>query len=415
MTKLTHVLEARAAAHDAPAGVVEDAWVPFVRPHVATRQLEYITESLHSGHHSGDGPFTARASALISELVGGGEVLLTTSCTHALEMSAMLLDLEAGDEVIMPSFTFVSTANAFVLAGATPVFVDCRPDTLNIDERQLEAAISERTRAIVVVHYAGVACEMDAILGIAERRGIPVIEDNAHGLGGSYRGRPLGSFGAMATQSFHETKNVSCGEGGALVINDGAYLDRAEIIREKGTNRSQFFRGAVDKYRWVDKGSSYLPAELLAAGLTAQLEDFPLIQAARLHAWERYITELPPWAAANGVTLPTTTLDVQHPAHIFWLLMPTAHDQGAFISHLKRCNVGSVFHYVPLHSSPYGERAGRAVPQELPVVSDISARVVRLPLWGTIADDSIDRVVAAVTAWEQPRLTASRRPRVEPA
>jgi dTDP-4-amino-4,6-dideoxygalactose transaminase len=366
---------------------------------VATRQLEYMSQALHSAHHSGDGPFTARASSMIQSLVGGGDVLLTTSCTHALEMTGLLLDLQPGDEVIMPSFTFVSTANAYVLAGATPVFVDCRPDTLNIDERQIEAAITDRTRAIVVVHYAGVACEMEVISEIADRHQLVLIEDNAHGLGGSYQGRPLGSFGAAATQSFHETKNVSCGEGGALVINKHAHLARAEVIREKGTNRSQFFRGQIDKYRWVDKGSSYLPSDILAAGLTAQLEDFSAIQAARSHAWGRYLTELQPWASANGVTLPAVPEGVVHPSHLFWLLTPASTDQLAFISHLRQLDVGSVFHYVPLHSSPYGQEIGRARPQELPVVTDISSRLVRLPLWGGIGDDTVDRVIEAVVSW----------------
>lgn len=346
---------------------------------------------------TGDGPFTQRASELLSGLVGGAPCLLTTSCTHALEMSALLLDLVEGDEVIMPSFTFVSTANAYVLRGAVPVFVDCHPDTLNIDETQIEAAVTERTKAIVVVHYGGVACEMDIINDIAARHGICVIEDNAHGLGGTYKGRPLGSLGDMATQSFHATKNVQCGEGGALVLNRAALVERAEIIREKGTNRAQFFRGMVDKYRWVDVGSSYLPSDLLAAFLTAQLEGFDDIQKRRQQVWARYDRELASWAATHGAGTPIVDGDREQPAHLYFLLMPHADDQQGLLAHLGADGILGTFHYVPLDSSPYGSEHGRTA--GCPVTADVSNRLVRLPLYADMRDEEVDRVIASVTSF----------------
>lgn len=370
--------------------------IPFNRAYLAGRQAEYVRESMASGLLSGDGPFTRRANALVAEVTGGIAALLTTSCTHALEMSALLLDLAPGDEVIMPSFTFVSTTNAYALRGAVPVFVDCRPDTLNLDERLVEAAVTERTKAIVVVHYAGVACDMDAINDIAARHDLTVIEDNAHGLGGSYRGRPLGSLGAMATQSFHVTKNVQCGEGGALVLNDAALVERAEIIREKGTNRSQFFRGMVDKYRWVDIGSSYLPSDLLAAVLTAQLEEFDAIQAQRQAVWSAYDTRLANWAGEQGILRPTVPVDHEQPAHLYYLLMPDlAHQQG-LIAHLKERGVQATFHYVPLHNAPAGARYGRVAPGGCPVTEDVSVRLVRLPLFAGMTQAELDRIIDAV-------------------
>ncbi|HEX7192464.1 MAG TPA: dTDP-4-amino-4,6-dideoxygalactose transaminase, partial [Thermoanaerobaculia bacterium] len=286
--------------------------IPFNKPFLVGTEFGYISEAISFGHTAGDGPFSRKCSDILAELIGAPRVLLTTSCTDALEMSAMLLN-SAGDEVIVPSFTFVSTANAFAVHGVKPVFVDIRPDTLNIDERLIEAAITERTRAIVVVHYAGVACRMDEILAIARGRGIEVIEDNAHGLFASYRGRPLGAFGALATQSFHETKNVICGEGGALVVNDPALIERAEIIREKGTNRTRFYRGQVDKYTWVDFGSSYLPSDILAAYLYGQLMARRRIQAARKRIWDFYDSELASWAEANDVRRPVVPEDCEQP------------------------------------------------------------------------------------------------------
>lgn len=373
--------------------------IPFVKAYLAGDELAYVSQSFTSAEVTGDGPFTARASELITKLTGGVASLLTTSCTHALEMTALLLDLAPGDEVIMPSFTFVSTANAYALRGAVPVFVDIRPDTLNLDETQLEAAITERTKAIVVVHYAGVAAAMDELLAVAAKYGLAVIEDNAHGLGGSYRGRPLGSFGLMATQSFHGTKNVHCGEGGALVLNDAELVARAEVIREKGTNRSQFFRGQVDKYRWVDVGSSYLPADPLAAFLTAQLEQFERIQAPRYTIWQRYDEELAVWAASRGVGVPTVPAECEHPAHLYYLLMPSHKDQQGLIAHLRELNITAPFHYVPLHSSPGGERFGRVAPGGCEVTERVSGRLVRLPLFSQLTSDEQTRVIDGVISY----------------
>ncbi|GAA3255598.1 dTDP-4-amino-4,6-dideoxygalactose transaminase [Nonomuraea helvata] len=374
--------------------------VPSNRTYIADNELDYLVEAVRGHSTCGDGPFTRRATALVKQITGAGQALLTTSCTHALEMSAILLDLRPGDEVIMPSFTFMSTANAFALRGAVPVFVDCRPDTLNLDERQLEAAITERTRAVVVVHYAGVACAMDTIGELANRHGLAVIEDNAHGLGGRYRDRLLGSFGCMATQSFHETKNVQCGEGGALLLNDGALAERAEIIREKGTDRSRFYRGQVDKYRWVDIGSSYLPSDVLAAQLTAQLEAFDTIQVRRHAVWDRYHEELADWAAGNGVAQPTVPDDCAHPAHLYYLLMPDLAHRQAFIAHLAERGVRAVFHYQPLHSSPAGVQHGRTAPGGCPVTEEAADRLVRLPLFAGLDEADVTQVIAAVRAYE---------------
>jgi dTDP-4-amino-4,6-dideoxygalactose transaminase len=374
--------------------------IPFAKAYMAGDELAYVGQSFSSATVVGDGPFTARATELITKLTGGLGSLLTTSCTHALEMTALLLDLEAGDEVIMPSFTFVSTANAYALRGAVPVFVDIRPDTLNLDETQLEAAITERTKAVVVVHYGGVAAAMDEILAIAGRYGLTVIEDNAHGLGGSYKGRPLGSLGLMATQSFHGTKNVHCGEGGALVVNDTDLLARAEIIREKGTNRSQFFRGQVDKYRWVDLGSSYLPADPLAAFLTAQLERFEEIQAPRLTIWQRYDDELSAWAGSNGVGVPVVPADCVHPAHLYHLMLPSHEHQAGLIAHLRERNITAPFHYVPLHSSPAGERYGRVGPEGCPVTDRVSESLVRLPLFSPLTSEEQARVIDSVLSYQ---------------
>jgi dTDP-4-amino-4,6-dideoxygalactose transaminase len=378
--------------------------IPFNRPNLAGPETRYLAEALAGGSLAGDGPFTKRSTALLTNLLDAPAALLTTSCTHALEMAALLLDLRPGDEVVVPSFTFSSTANAFALRGAAPVFVDCRPDTLNLDERQLDAAITERTRAIVVVHYAGVACDMDAIQAIADKHGLPVVEDNAHGLGARYRGRPLGSFGALATQSFHETKNVQCGEGGALIINDLRYLERAEIIREKGTNRCQFFRGMVDKYRWMDSGSSYLPSDLLAAFLTAQLEHFAESQRHRMRVWNRYNRELADWAVQQGAIQPTVPRDRDHPAHLYYLLLPDLDTRQGLLKHLAERGIHATFHYQPLHLAPAGVHFGRIAPGGCPVTEDVADRLIRLPLFAGLRDDEIDWIVESVHSYE-PRLS----------
>jgi dTDP-4-amino-4,6-dideoxygalactose transaminase len=375
------------------------ARIPFNRPNLCGTEAGYLYQAMASGKLSGDGQFTTRATALLTELLGAPAALLTTSCTHALEMSAILLDLRPGDEVIVPSFTFCSTATAYVLRGAVPVFVDCRPDVLNIDERRIEVAITDRTRAIVVVHYAGVACDMGAIGAIADRYGLTVIEDNAHGLGGTYRGQPLGSIGAMATQSFHETKNVQCGEGGALVLNDLRYLERAEVIREKGTNRSRFFRGAVNKYRWIDLGSSFLPSELLAAFLTAQLEGFASSQERRLRVWRTYHEALATWAAEQGMVRPTVPAGRVHPAHLYYLLAPNLGERERLIRHLDDRGIHATFHYQPLHSAPAGLRYGRPGPGGCPVTDGVSDRLVRLPLFAGLTEGELDRIVEAVLSY----------------
>jgi dTDP-4-amino-4,6-dideoxygalactose transaminase len=372
--------------------------VPFNRPGLAGNELRYIRESVDSGRISGDGVFTEKCRRVLEELLGARRVLLTTSCTTALELAALLLDLAPGDEVIMPSFTFVSTANAVVLRGARPVFVDIRPDTLNLDERLLEALVTPRTRAILPVHYAGVACEMDAILALARRHGLEVIEDNAHGLFGAYRGRPLGSLGGLAAQSFHETKNVSCGEGGALVINDERYVDRAEILREKGTNRSRMFRGLVDKYTWVDVGSSALPSDILAAFLYAQLEARAAIQASRRRIWECYARELPDWAGALGMGLPSVPAHREQPYHLFYLVAASLEQRTRLIAHLKQRGILAVFHYLPLHLSEMGQRLG-GKPGDCPVTEDLSDRVLRLPFYKDLDEEEQAYVIESLRAF----------------
>jgi dTDP-4-amino-4,6-dideoxygalactose transaminase len=371
------------------------AVIPFNRTGLAGPEFAYIREAIADGHISGDGAFASRINDLLQTEMGAAKVLLTTSCTHALEMSALLIGCGPGDEIIMPSFTFVSTANAFVLRGATPVFVDIRADTLNIDEAAIEAAVTSRTRAIVVVHYAGVACEMDTICAIAARHDLVVIEDNAHGLFGTYRGRQLGTIGALATQSFHETKNFSCGEGGALVVNDPKYIDVAEIIREKGTNRKRFFRGQVDKYSWVMPGSSYLPSDILAAFLLAQLEARETIQASRERIWHRYDCELSEWATANGVRGPVVPAECGQSFHMYYVLMPDRDQRDALIRRLRERNIISVFHYVPLHTSEMGRSYGYEE-GSLPVTESTSDRLVRLPFYNDLSYDDQSRVIDAV-------------------
>jgi dTDP-4-amino-4,6-dideoxygalactose transaminase len=372
--------------------------VPFNRVTLIGSELQYITEAVARAHLAGDGDFTRRCSEALEHELGVPRVLLTSSCTHALEMCALLLDLAPGDEVIVPSFAFVSTVNAFVLRGATPVFADVRPDTLNLDERTLEGHITPRTRAIVALHYAGVACELDAIMSIADRHGIPVIEDNAHGLFGRYRGRPLGAFGSFGTLSFHETKNLTCGEGGALSVNDRRFVERAEILRAKGTNRARFLRGQVDKYTWVDLGSSYLPSELSAAFLFAQLERWEDIQQRRRELWDRYALELSDWANARGVRLPIVPEHCEHSSHLFYLLMPDLDARQRLIAHLAHHGVNAVFHYQPLHLSEMGlARGGR--PGACPVTETICDALVRLPLYHGLSEEEQSYVISATRAF----------------
>lgn len=378
--------------------------IPFNKPYVSGLEYDYMAQAAKNGHLSGDGKFTKQCHALLEESLGVKKAFLTTSCTHALEMSALLLDLQPGDEVIVPSFTFVSTINAFCLRGAKPVFVDIRPDTLNLDERLLESAITERTKAIVPVHYAGVGCEMDTIMEVANRHGIAVVEDNAHGLFGTYKGKLLGTFGALATQSFHETKNFTCGEGGALLVNKPDYIERAEILREKGTNRSRFFRGMVDKYTWVDLGSSWLPSDLLAAFLYAQLEQRVDIQERRKRIWNYYWEHLGEWADMHGVRLPIVPEHCEQPYHMFYILMPSLEERTALIDHLKERSILSVFHYLPLHLSDMGVKFGGKV-GDCPVTEDVSDRLLRLPFYNDMTEDDLAEVVAAIYAFEDWRKT----------
>lgn len=373
--------------------------IPFNRPGVVGEEFRYMAQAIEAGHISGDGGFSKRCHALLETVLGVPSVLLTTSCTHALEMAALLLDIAPGDEVIVPSFTFVSTVNAFVLRGARPVFADIRPDTLNLDETRVEERITPRTRAIIAVHYAGVACEMTPLLEIAKRRGIAMVEDNAHGLFGKYDGRYLGTFGCLATQSFHETKNFTCGEGGALLINEPGLVGRAEIIREKGTDRSRFFRGEVDKYGWVDLGSSYLPSDLLAAFLLAQLEEREKIQAARRRVWDRYAGGLRDWAVEHGVRLPVVPPNREQTYHMFYLLMPTLEDRQAMIGHLKARGILSAFHYLPLHLSGMGRRFGGRE-GDCPTTEKVSDRLLRLPFYNDLAEADQASVIDSVRGFD---------------
>jgi dTDP-4-amino-4,6-dideoxygalactose transaminase len=372
--------------------------IPFNRPFVADGTEMRLGEVFASGHLSGDGPMTRRCQALLEEILGVTRVLLTTSCTHALEMAALLLDLGPEDEVVFPTFTFVSTVNAFVLRGVRPVFADIRVDTLNLDEDHAARLIGSRTRALAPVHYAGVGCEMDAIAALAERHGLTVVEDNAHGLFGRYRGRMLGTFGRLATLSFHETKNISCGEGGALLVNDASLIDRAEVLREKGTNRSRFFRGQVDKYSWVDVGSSWVPSDVLAALLYAQLEMRERIQARRRQIWSYYADHLRDWALAQGVLLPAPPAHCEQPYHMFYLLAPSLEDRQALIAHLKALGIHSVFHYLPLHLSPMGRRFGGAE-GDCPVAEAVSDRLLRLPFFYDLSEGELARIVSGVRSF----------------
>jgi dTDP-4-amino-4,6-dideoxygalactose transaminase len=387
--------------------------IPFNRACLRGNEIEYMLEAVANMQICGDGAFTKRCHALLETALGVPKVLLTTSCTHALEMAALLLEPQPGDEVILPAFTFVSTANAFVLRGMRPVFADIRQDTLNLDESRLEPLITERTRAIVPVHYAGVGCEMDDILTIAGRHGVAVIEDNAHGLFGRYKDRHLGTFGCLATQSFHETKNFTCGEGGALLVNEPAFVERAEVLREKGTDRSRFFRGLVDKYTWVDVGSSYLPSDLLAAFLFAQLEAREQVQAERRRAWTTYWSCLQEWATDNNVGLPVVPPHCEQTHHMFYLLLPSHADRQALLGHLRRRSIYAVFHYTPLHTSPMGRMFGYSE-GDCPVTEDTSDRLLRLPLYNGFPEAQQMDVVSAVLAfadWQRPSIL-SRRVRV---
>ena len=372
--------------------------IPFNRPSFAGNEQKHIAEAIASGKISGDGLFTKKCHAFLEQKLRVKKAFLTTSCTHALEMAALLLNIRPGDEIIVPSFTFVSTANAFVLRGARPIFADIRPDTLNIDEGNIERLITKRTKAVCVVHYAGIGCEMDSILRIAKRRGIAVIEDNAHGLFGLYKGKPLGSFGCLAAQSFHETKNITCGEGGALLVNDARYIERAEIIREKGTNRSQVFRGLADKYTWTDIGSSYLPSEILAAFLWAQLEARNQIQKSRQKIWNYYYANLKDWAARENICLPAVPSNCAQPYHMFYLIMPSLRARQALIERLKTKSILAVFHYLPLHLSPMGRKFG-ARPGDCPVTKQVSNRILRLPFYTALSRADQNKVIETITGF----------------
>lgn len=381
-----------------PARPPSAGGIPFNRSSLQGMELEYIADTIRIGQVAGDQTYSRKCQDLLRGLLGAPAALVTTSCTHALEMAALLLDIGPGDEVIVPSFTFVSTANAFAVRGARPVFCDIREDTLNLDERLIERAVTPRTKAIVPVHYAGVGCEMDAILAIAGRHGLAVVEDNAHGLFGRYRGRMLGTFGAFATLSFHETKNITCGEGGALVVNDERAIGRAEIIREKGTDRARFFRGQVDKYSWVDVGSSYTMSDVLAAFLFGQLEQWQSIQARRSVIWRRYHEALASWAERSGVSRPVVPAHCEPAFHMYQLLMPDLATRTRFIAALKAQGIVAVFHYLPLHLSEYARRwDGR--PGDCPVSERVSDQLVRLPFYTGMTEADQSRVIDAILAF----------------
>jgi dTDP-4-amino-4,6-dideoxygalactose transaminase len=372
--------------------------IPFNRPFATGDELGYMRAAIATPKFSGDGSHTADCHALLQQSLGIQKALLTTSCTHALEMAALLLDVVPGNEVIVPAFTFPSTANAFVLRGAKPVFVDIRADTLNIDESQIEQRITARTKAIFLIHYAGVGCEMETIMAVARRHGIAVVEDNAHGLYGKYRDRYLGTFGELAALSFHETKNFTCGEGGALLINDARFTERAEILREKGTDRSRFFRGEVDKYNWVDIGSSYLPSDLLAAFLRAQLEHRNQIQSMRRQIWETYARELVSWSETNGARLPIIPPECEQSYHMFYVIMPSFESRQALISHLAGFGILAVFHYLPLHLSPMGRHFG-GCEGDCPITEKIADRLLRLPFYTGMTHLEQTQVIDAVRAF----------------
>lgn len=373
----------------------DNHFIPFNRPFTLGTEFAHIQDAISSGRLSGDGVFTRRCHNWIEQHTGCGKALLTQSCTAALEMAAMLASTQPGDEIVMPSFTFVSTANAFALRGAVPVFVDVRPDTLNLDESQLEAAITSRTKAIVAVHYAGVACEMDYIMEVADRHQLLVIEDAAQGVMSTYKGRSLGAIGQLAAISFHETKNVTCGEGGALMVNEQLWEGRAQVIWEKGTNRAQYFRGEVEKYTWVDLGSSYLPSEISAAFLWAQLQNAESITERRMKIWNQYHAGFAELDHEDRVRRPVIPVECTHNAHMYYLLLPDIERRDALLRHLNASGVNAIFHYVPLHSSPAGKRFGRPH-GDLRITLEISGRLLRLPLWIGMDEAQVQRVIVAV-------------------
>ena len=378
-----------------PAVPAPGAPIPFNRPFIAGKELYYIARAVQSGHLSGDGEFTRRCREFLERTTGARRVLLTGSCTAALELAALLCELQPGDEFILPSYTFVSTANAFALRGGVPVFVDIRPDTLNLDEELIERAITPRTRVIVPVHYAGVGCAMERIMAIADRHGLLVVEDAAQGVDACYRGRALGTWGQLGCYSFHETKNFIAGEGGALLVNDERFRERAEILREKGTNRSAFYRGEVDKYTWVDLGSSYLPGELTAAFLFAQLEQAAEISARRRALWETYHRELAELEADGLLRRPVIPAECRANAHMYYLLLRTPAERDGLLRHLQSKGIQAVFHYVPLHSSPQGRKLGRT-PYPLPVTEALAARLLRLPAYYELEPEQIHRIVGEI-------------------
>lgn len=369
--------------------------IPFNRPFTAPKVRQYLDQVLEASQHSGNGPFSLRCCEVLKQLTGAGAVFLTPSCTAALEMSGLLMGIRPGDEVIVPSFTFVSTANAFALLGARPRFADVCPDTLNIDVESLESLIGPQTRAIVPVHYAGVACPMEPILSLAEKHQLAVVEDNAHGLLGSFQGRPLGSWGQLATLSFHETKNFSCGEGGALLVNRPDWIERAQILQDKGTNRRLFRQGLVDKYTWVDVGSSYLLGEFPAAVLLANLEARESSQQRRLAIWNRYHDELKDWCQKHDVRQPTVPPGCEHPAHLYYLLLPDLRRRDALLAHLKSRGILAVFHYQPLHCCPAGLQLGGR-PGQCPVSERVAEQMVRLPLFADLTEAALTRIIEEI-------------------
>lgn len=365
--------------------------IPFNQPFYTSNETAYVLQAMKLNHISGNGEFTKKCEQWFESNFGCPRVLLTHSCTASLEMAAILANIRDGDEIIMPSYTFVSTANAFVLRGGVPVFVDIRSDTLNIDESKIEAAITDKTKAIVPVHYAGVGCDMDKIMDIAGRHNLIVIEDAAQTIQASYKGGPLGSIGHLATMSFHETKNITCGEGGALLINDSAFIDRAEIVREKGTNRSNFFKGLVDKYTWQDIGSSYLPSDIIAGFLYAQIEQCQNITNKRIKIWECYHSEFAKLENEGKLRRPVVPLDCNHNGHIYYLLLPDLKSRDELINYLMENGIGVVFHYIPLHNSPAGKKYCR-VGGSMKITCDVSDRLIRLPLWAGLGSAQVEYV-----------------------
>lgn len=371
--------------------------IPFNRISFDSGELERIQEALENWHISGDGPFSKKAEKILSDMHAGARVLLTPSCSHALELAARLIGFDPGDEVIVPSFTFVTSVSSFVSHGATPIFCDIDPVTLGLDLEQAKKLVTRKTKAIVLVHYGGVPADPEGFARLAEEHNLILIEDNAHGLGGTSNGKTLGTFGAMSTLSFHETKNITCGEGGALVINDSQYIERAEILREKGTDRSRFFRGQVDKYTWQDLGSSWILSDILAAVLYAQLADFNAIQERRMNLWEQYWSELSDWARKNNFKLAERNSGT---AHLFYVIASDPKLQTDFIEHLRQEEISAVFHYQPLHSSPFGRQFPAS--EDMSVTEEVATSLVRLPLYSAMSNSDLNRVVKAVNSYSSP-------------